>query len=168
MRKCLLSWVDLMSRRKPAESALQLYLSSLNVFVCVLHLCTYTMHACVLHKCVSECVIKCELWVVCIWNQGSEERVTVSSALNIFQCMGLGLTSPMPWDPLGADLEWFSVQLYLPSSRLMSWYWRAGTVMLGQLNQKESISFSATGCPQPGSCMMPGTGSHSQPVEGDN
>ena len=29
--------------------------------------------------------------------------------------MGLGLTSPMPWDPLGADLEWFSVQLYLPA-----------------------------------------------------
>lgn len=21
----------------------------------------------------------------------------------------------MPWDPLGADLEWFSVQLYLPA-----------------------------------------------------
>lgn len=39
-----------------------------------------------------------------------------------------------------------------------------------KLEEKPPLSFSVTGCssPLPGCCMVPRTGSHSQPVEGDN
>lgn len=40
----------------------------------------------------------------------------------------------------------------------------------GQQPNKPEKEHSLSGCssPQPGSCMVPRTGSHSQPVEGDN
>ena len=106
--------------------------------------------------------------------------------------MGLGLTSPMPWYPLGAYLEWFSVQLYLPAltGRLAlssdhvfmqqsssSSVEEASAEAQGQQPDKPVEApntspllwdYSSCSCPQPGYCTVPRTGRHSQWVEGDN